>query len=243
MHTPSELTTFKGDEVARKFFYFYENVVTNSLPDSERAEKIVACLSRAAFDFYFDLFILDNAPTEEAKEHGLVKKAMLEKFSTQKTESEMMRESLTLRYDGSDIPTFLSRAEKVYNQAEVGENVKFELLRDALKSDQMFFQFLLHRRSKNYEGINKSCLKYTENIKMMGVISPAVSADEKVRQELKRRQDRRAMQASRKPSFDDDETAQASAEAGGTSFLQVWKEGPLRVTVQDGARTCVLRMW
>ncbi len=37
-----------------------------------------------------------------------------------------MREALTLRYDGGDIPTFLSRADKVYNQAKVGENVRFE---------------------------------------------------------------------------------------------------------------------
>ena len=86
MNTPSELTTFNGNEDARKFFYLYENVVTKGLPDSERAEKIVAYLSEAAFDFYFDCFTLDNAPTEEAKDYGLVKKLMIEKFSTQKTE-------------------------------------------------------------------------------------------------------------------------------------------------------------
>ncbi len=81
MNTPSELTTFKGSEDARKFFYLYENVVTKSLPDSERAEKIVAYQSYVAFDFYFDRFTLDNAPTEEAKGYCLVKKVMLEKFS------------------------------------------------------------------------------------------------------------------------------------------------------------------
>ena len=81
MNTSSELTTFKGSEDARKFFYLYENVVTKSLPDSERAEKIVAYQSYVAFDFYFDRFTLDNAPTEEAKGYCLVKKVMLEKFS------------------------------------------------------------------------------------------------------------------------------------------------------------------
>ncbi len=49
-----------------------------------------------------------------------------------------MESALTLRYEAEDILNFLSRADKVYNQAEVGENVKFELLHDALKSDQMF---------------------------------------------------------------------------------------------------------
>ena len=38
--------------------------MTKNLPESERAEKIVAYLSRAAFDFYFDRFTLENALTE-----------------------------------------------------------------------------------------------------------------------------------------------------------------------------------
>ena len=53
-----------------------------------------------------------------------------------------MREALILLYEGEDIPKFLSRAEKVYNQVKIGDNVKFELFRDVLKPDQMFFQFV-----------------------------------------------------------------------------------------------------
>ncbi len=115
MNTPSELSTFKGSADARNFFYLYEKVVIKSLPGSERAGKIVAYLSDAAFDFYFDRFTLDNAPTEEAKDYGLVKKVMLKKFWTQKTESEIMRKALTLQHGGGDIPTFLSRADKFSN--------------------------------------------------------------------------------------------------------------------------------
>ncbi len=80
MNTTSELIAFKGIEDAPKFFYFYENVVTKSLPDTEKAEKIVAYLTGAAFEFYFDRFTLDNAPTEEAEDYEVVKKVMLEKF-------------------------------------------------------------------------------------------------------------------------------------------------------------------
>ncbi len=84
-----------------------------------------------------------------------------------------MREALNFRYDGGDISSFVSRADKVYNQAKVGENVKFQLLRDAFKSDQCFFRFELLRRSKNYESIRKARLEYTEKIKMMdGTAAP-----------------------------------------------------------------------
>ncbi len=141
MSTSCELTTFKSDEDARRFFYLYKNVVSKNVPDSERAEKIMAYLSGVAFDFYFDRFTLDNAPTDAAKDYGAMKKVVLEKFSIQRAESEIMRDALTIRYDGGDIPSFLSKADKVYIQAKVGENVKFELLRDALKFDQIFSSF------------------------------------------------------------------------------------------------------
>ena len=68
MNTPIELNTFESSKDARKFFYLYENVVNKSLPDRKRAEKIVVYLSDAVFDFYFDRFTLENAPTKEAKD-------------------------------------------------------------------------------------------------------------------------------------------------------------------------------
>ncbi len=96
MNTPSELITFRGTEDARKFFYLCENVVTKSLLDIEKAGKIVAYLTGAAFDFYFDRFTLDNAQTEEGKDYEIVKKVMLEKFSIENTDSEIMRDALSL---------------------------------------------------------------------------------------------------------------------------------------------------
>ncbi len=52
MNTPSELIAFKSTEDARKFFYLCENVMAKDLSEGEKAEKIVAYLSGAAFDFY-----------------------------------------------------------------------------------------------------------------------------------------------------------------------------------------------
>ncbi len=71
----------------------------------------------------------------------------------------MMREAITLQYDAGDMSTFLSRADKVSNQAKVGDNVKFELLQEALKSDKKYFQFLLFKGSKNYEGMKRAFIE------------------------------------------------------------------------------------
>ncbi len=104
---------------------------------------------------------------------------MLEMFSFQKTKSEISRQALLLRYDGSDNPTLLSRAHKANNQVKVGENARFKLLRDAMHSDQVFYQFVLFTRSKDYAGIKKKSLEYLENIKMM--YSTAVSIFEQTK--------------------------------------------------------------
>ena len=102
-----------------------------------------------------------------------------------------MRDALTLRHNRGDITTSLLRSGKVYNQAKVGENIKFELLRDALKCDQMFFQFELFRGSKNYEEINKPCLEYAENIKIMeDSTAPPFQQTKKFDKDLKVAQDR-----------------------------------------------------
>ena len=171
METPSELMVFKGDEDARKFFYIYENVIVKGLPDTTKAEKIVAYLGGDAFDFYFDRFTMDNGPTAEAKSYQTVKDAMLKKFSTQKSEAEVMRDAISLMYDGGDIQVFLTKAEKIYNQAKFNAQAKYGLLREALKGDSNLLQFVLFRGAKNYDEVKKYCLDYADNQKMMGIKS------------------------------------------------------------------------
>ncbi len=59
----------------------------------------MAYQSGVDFDFLFDRFTQDNVPSEEPKGFIAAKKVMREKFSTQKTESDIIREALTHRYD------------------------------------------------------------------------------------------------------------------------------------------------
>ncbi len=167
METLSELMVFKGDEDARKFFYLYEDVATKGIPDTAKAEKIVAYLGGEVFDFYFERFTIENGPILEAKNYQLVKKEMLKKFSTQKSEAEVMLDTISLTYDGGDIPTFLVKAEKAYNRAKFNEQAKYGLLIEALKSDQLLLQFVLLRGAKSYDEVKKYCTDYAENQKMM----------------------------------------------------------------------------
>ena len=100
-------------------------MVTTGLPDKEEAEKIVAYLTRTALDFYFDRFTMANGPTDEAKAYGKVRGVILENFSVQKTESEIMKEAISLEYDGGDIQTFLTRADKLHLFRKL-KSIKYE---------------------------------------------------------------------------------------------------------------------
>ncbi len=56
-----------------------------------------------------------------------------------------------------------SRADEVYNQAKVGKNVKFELVRNALKSDQMFPVHVVQRIQElrgNKQRVPSICRKH-----------------------------------------------------------------------------------
>ncbi len=87
MNTPCELITFMGTEYAQKFIYVYWNVVNNNFHDEEKDERIVDYLGGAVFYGYFDCFTQNNATIEETKHNGVVKKVMIENFSTQKAGS------------------------------------------------------------------------------------------------------------------------------------------------------------
>ena len=87
MNNASELTTSKSDEEAHKVFYLFENVVNKSLPYCERAENIVAYLSKAV------RFTLENASTEENKYYSLVKKVMLENSRPKRPNRDSERSS------------------------------------------------------------------------------------------------------------------------------------------------------
>ncbi len=137
MEVPGELKcVFDGKEDAKKFFYVYKNVVMKGKAEEKKDEKLVAFLKADTFDYYFDYFTEDNALTEEAKSFQVVKKAMLEKFSTKKTEAETMREAVNLRYVGDDIKEFIVRAGKLYKEAKFSEEFKFEMIQEAIRSDQ-----------------------------------------------------------------------------------------------------------
>ena len=85
MDTPSELMIFNDTKDARKFFYFYENAVTKSLPHKEKAENCgLSC--RNGIWLLLRPFHHDNGPTYEAKDYDKVKEVILDKFLLQSTE-------------------------------------------------------------------------------------------------------------------------------------------------------------
>ena len=141
--------------------------MTKGLTEKEKAQKIEAHLARTAFYFSFDCFTMDNGPMDEAKGYGKVKGVISEKFSVGKTESEIMKEAISLEHDGDDSQTFLTRADVLYSQAKFNEQAKFGLLRDSLKSELILLQFVLFRGAKSYNEINHACIEYSDNSKMI----------------------------------------------------------------------------
>ena len=128
--------------------------------EEERADSLVACLDWIAFEYYFDNFTEDKAPSKDAGSFQKVKTALLEKFSSKKTEAEVMKEAVNLVYKGGNVKEFFVKARKLYKEA------KFRLIREANKSDQGMLQFVFLRKADAYEKVMESCLEYADNQKV-----------------------------------------------------------------------------
>ena len=167
MASPSELKYhFNGKEDAKKLFYVYENVVMKNKTEEEKSDSLVAYLDGEAFEYYFNNFTEDNSLNEEARSFQKVKSALLEKFSTKKTEAEVMEEAVNLVCKGGDVKEFFVKASKLYKEAKFNDQAKFGLIREAIKSDQGMLQFVFLRKADTYEKVRETCLEYADNRKV-----------------------------------------------------------------------------
>ena len=154
---------FNDKQDARKFFYVYENVVMKNETEEEKAYSLVAYLDGEPFEYYFDNFTEDNAPNDEARSFQKVKAALLEKFSTKKTEAEVMKGAVKLVYKEGKFKEFFVKASKLCKEAKFNDQAKFWLIREAIKSDQGMLQFVLLRKADVYEKVRENCLEYADN--------------------------------------------------------------------------------
>ena len=82
--------------------------------EEEKADSLVAYLDREAFEYYFDNFAEDSALNEVAISFQKVKAALLENFSSNETEAEVMKQAVNLIYKGGNVEEFFLKASKLY---------------------------------------------------------------------------------------------------------------------------------
>ena len=130
----------------------YENVLMMGKTNEEKPGRLVEHLNPEAFKYYFDNFMEENAPTNAANPFEVVKKALLEKFSTKNTESETMEEAMNLSYQGEDVKEFFVKTSNLYKEANLNEGTKHGIIMEAIKSDQNLLHFVLLRKVRTFEG-------------------------------------------------------------------------------------------
>ena len=79
----------------------------------------------------------------------------MDKFSTKKTEAEVMKEAVNLVYKGGNVKEFFVKASKLYKEAKFDDQAKFRLIREAIKSDQGMLQFLFLRKANTYKKVRE----------------------------------------------------------------------------------------
>lgn len=75
---------------------------------------------------------------------------MLKKFSTQKSEGEIIKNAISMSYDGENIASFLAKTDEVENQAKFNREETFGLVRESLSGYRMILLFVSFRSAKDY---------------------------------------------------------------------------------------------
>ena len=125
----------------------------------------MAYLDGDVFQYYFDNFTEDNSPNDQARSFQKVKTALLEKFSTKKTEAEVMKEAVNLVHRGDNVKKFSVKASELYKEADFNDLANFGLIREAIKSDQGMIHFVFLRNADMYEKVRETCLEYADKQK------------------------------------------------------------------------------
>ena len=74
-----------------------------------------------------------------------------------------MTEAVNLCQNGGNVKELLVKASKLYKEAKFKDQAKFGLIREAIKSDQGMFHFVLLRKADTYEKVRRNCLEYSDN--------------------------------------------------------------------------------
>lgn len=92
---------------------------------------------------------------------------MIEKFSTKRTDAEVILKAVTLKLTNGDVNEFFMKEDKLYTKAKFNDQGKFGLIREAIKDDETLLQFIIFRGCKNYAEVKGACFECSDNQKVL----------------------------------------------------------------------------
>ena len=113
MTPPGEVEyRFTAEQDSKKFLYLQDNVVKKVKIEEEKSDNLETYLDGEAFSYYFHKFPEDNESTEKPKSLQNMQAALSDKFSTKKTEAEVIKEAENLVYKCYNVKKFFLKAIK-----------------------------------------------------------------------------------------------------------------------------------
>ena len=128
---------------------------------------------------------------EDGEEYSKVKKAMKVRISSKKPQAIVMKEAVSLRYQGGAWKRLIEDADRCYRSENFNDESKLELFREAVRSHPMILQLTTLKGAKDYETFKTACAEFAENQKILnasGVTMPLSSAPKEDRVDILCRQ-------------------------------------------------------
>lgn len=120
------------DSDVAKFFFFFDYVVAKGANDSEKATQLLPCLTRKAFDFYYETYAYQGHRIQDAYGYAAVKQVMNGEFSEVVIEEDYVRRAMDCKLGPLDMSASLTVKEVSFKKAKFNDESKFALLTNAV---------------------------------------------------------------------------------------------------------------
>lgn len=151
------MKTFDGSTSSdvKKFFFFFDNVVTRGKPDEDKATELLSHLDGRAFDFFYEKFAEDGGLKPSASNYKGVKKALIDEFDKPADPQDDIRRAVNASIDPDNLTGSLRDMDRVFAKAMFNDEAKFGLLRNALCKIPEIFQFVVFKGATTYHELTK----------------------------------------------------------------------------------------
>lgn len=119
--------SFTGDieEYVVKFFFMSKNIVARGMKKTVKSYKLLDLTNGQAFQFSYDIFVVEGVISEQSSVYNIVKQAFLRKFSLHKFPDEIIASALDAELHWNDLKISMHEKHLGFEKSRINDIARY----------------------------------------------------------------------------------------------------------------------